>query len=473
MGVVSNFEYTPEQKEIITLSSLMIKSSLSKNNFFVIKITGSAGTGKTTVVSGILEEVFKSHKKNITIVAPTHKALSVIRDKIEGYFVRTTGYPTTLFYSTLASILKMERVYNYETQTTDFTMGPNTKKYAMKSEKLVIVDEASMVTREQYNTLLELSEENKITLVFLGDIKQLPPVKENSSPAVTPEISPNIFSFNLTKIIRQGADNPILDVAHNLDMVKDFKPHIKNEKGYLFSTDLNLVLQNLSKAGGSSELKYLSWTNSDVDRINEETRKLSFGENPQEIYEGETIISQSNSKFASNNEEILISKITSKIFISLICTESELKKLDKKYWDKIKVIGDSDLFQDNLGLVIKQESLYFVCEVFRVNGKHLIVKKWQEKNYKQTVQIFKKLVKEKHISWKELANFEESFLKFKYSYATSVHKSQGCTFKNVIINLKDIERNKKEYNEILYTAITRASDKVIFYYPVNKDQENE
>lgn len=50
---------------------------------------------------------------------------------------------------------------------------------------------------------------------------------------------------------------------------------------------------------------------------------------------------------------------------------------------------------------------------------------------------------------------------------------QGSTFKNVIINLRDIERNKKEYNEILYTAITRASDKVIFYYPVNKDQENE
>lgn len=473
MGEVSNFQYTAEQKKVINLSSLMIKNSLSKNIPFVIKIIGSAGTGKTTVVSGILEEVFKFQKRSITIVAPTHKALSVIKDKIEGYFTRTTGYPTTLSYNTLASVLKMERVYNYDTQTTDFAMGPSTEKYALKNDKLVIIDEASMVTKEQYEMLLYLSQKNKITLIFLGDIKQLPPVKESSSPAVVQEVSPNLFSFTLTEIIRQGADNPILDVAHNLDMVKSFTPHLKNNKGYLFSTNFSAVLSNLSKAGGSSDMKYLSWTNTDVDMVNEETRKFSFGDNPQEIYVGETIISQSNSKFAANNEEILVEKIQSKLSVNSICTTTDLHKLEKKYWDKIEVLEAFAFLQYNLGLVIKDAKLYFVCEVFEVNDQYLIIKKGQEKEYKQVIQILKKLVKEKIISWKELADFEETFLKYKYSYAMSVHKSQGSTFKNVIINLKDIERNKKEYNEILYTAITRASDKVIFYYPVNKNQENE
>ena len=423
MEVINNFQYTPEQKKVISLSSLMVNSSLSNNTPFVIKITGSAGTGKTTVVSGILEEVFKLHNKNITIVAPTHKALSVIKDKIEGYFVRTTGHPTTLSYNTLASILKMERVYNYETQETDFTMGPNTKKYAMKNDKLVIIDEASMITREQYEMLLYLSKKNKITLIFLGDIKQLPPVKESSSPAVTPEMDSNVFSFNLTEIIRQGADNPILDVAHNLDMVRSFKPHLKDGKGYFFSTDLNLVLSNLSKAGGSSELKYLSWTNNDVDNINAETRKLSFGDNPQEIYEGETIISQSNSRFASNNEEILVEKIKFLTSVSTVCTTTNLHKLEKKYWDKIKVLEDLDPIYNNFGLSIKGGNLHFVCRVFEVNHKYLIIKKGQEKEYKQVIQILKKLVKEKIISWKDLPNFEETFLKYKYSYAISVHKS--------------------------------------------------
>ena len=55
----------------------------------------------------------------------------------------------------------------------------------------------------------------------------------------------------------------------------------------------------------------------------------------------------------------------------------------------------------------------------------------------------------------------------------TVHKSQGSTFKNVIVNIKDLANNKKEFNQILYTAITRASDKVIFYYPVTQKQKEE
>ena len=41
---------------------------------------------------------------------------------------------------------------------------------------------------------------------------------------------------------------------------------------------------------------------------------------------------------------------------------------------------------------------------------------------------------------------------------------QGSTFKNVIIDLKDISKNTNEFHRMLYTAITRASNKVIFYY---------
>lgn len=48
---------------------------------------------------------------------------------------------------------------------------------------------------------------------------------------------------------------------------------------------------------------------------------------------------------------------------------------------------------------------------------------------------------------------------------------QGSTYQNVIVDLKDIHRNKKEYAQMLYTAITRASEKVIFYYNVDKKDD--
>ena len=165
-------------------------------------------------------------------------------------------------------------------------------------------------------------------MIFLGDIKQLPPVKESSSPAVVQDVSPNLFSFTLTEIIRQGADNPILDVAHNLDMVKSFKPHLKNNKGYLFSTNFDAVLRNLSKAGGSSDMKYLSWTNTDVDMVNEETRKLSFGDNPQEIY---FFLPQRSICYAYPIFDRFLCKIASSLFI---VTDNTIYYERKKYKNK-------------------------------------------------------------------------------------------------------------------------------------------
>ena len=44
---------------------------------------------------------------------------------------------------------------------------------------------------------------------------------------------------------------------------------------------------------------------------------------------------------------------------------------------------------------------------------------------------------------------------------------QGSTYTQTIINMKDLERNfnKKEKTRLWYTAITRASNKIIFYNP--------
>ena len=52
-----------------------------------------------------------------------------------------------------------------------------------------------------------------------------------------------------------------------------------------------------------------------------------------------------------------------------------------------------------------------------------------------------------------------------YGFSLTSHKSQGSTYKQAIINIKNIEMNpnKKEKKRLLYTAITRASDLVILY----------
>ena len=409
-----NIVYTEDQKIIIDSVVSIIEASLTRKTEFVVKITGSAGTGKTTVVQGILKSVLHLRQK-ISVVAPTHKALSVIQEK-------TIGNPVK--YKTLASLLKMGRVYNYETQETTFSMTAETWNSALVDEKIVVIDEASMVSEEQYNALLRLAKKHKNILIFLGDRKQLPPIGEESSQAVIPELNLTTVSLNLTEIIRQGPGNPILDVAHNLELVKSFKPHLKDNKGYLFSTSEEPVLTNLSNSGGSDNMKYLAWSNENVDKINTLVRQKSFGDNPEELYVGETIISQSTSLKAKNNEEIYIEDLKERLQCVQVAAKNIVERLPKKFWEKIPTLLSSDMNTHlEPGLFFHNNNLYVNLKVYHINKSMYTIKKENEKYYKSALQILKPLVKERHISWKVTADFENLFLKYKYAYAMTVHKS--------------------------------------------------
>lgn len=60
-------------------------------------------------------------------------------------------------------------------------------------------------------------------------------------------------------------------------------------------------------------------------------------------------------------------------------------------------------------------------------------------------------------------NYIDIFADISYGYCITVHKSQGSTYKNVFIDAKNIlEYNRKDFinYKCLYTAITRASNKV-------------
>ena len=69
------------------------------------------------------------------------------------------------------------------------------------------------------------------------------------------------------------------------------------------------------------------------------------------------------------------------------------------------------------------------------------------------------------LKWSTRNNFLGKFAKVKYNHAISIHKSQGSTFRKVIMNVSNINQNKnqKEKQRLFYTGITRASDLLILY----------
>lgn len=122
---------------------------------FIYSITGSAGTGKSTVIAEISRRTELPHE----ILSPTGRAADLLRKKI--------GKGMTI-----------HKFLEYWTPDFGQTYRP---KYSSSNQrkdcKLLIIDEASMIDREVWDNLLKsLPDDTKIILV--GDKNQLPPIEK-------------------------------------------------------------------------------------------------------------------------------------------------------------------------------------------------------------------------------------------------------------------------------------------------------
>ncbi|WP_375689233.1 ATP-dependent RecD-like DNA helicase [Pseudooceanicola sp. LIPI14-2-Ac024] len=227
----------------------------------VMAVTGKAGSGKTlllaevvraareagvSIVSGDYEPKKTDGKRTLAILAPTNKAASVLRLR---------GVPATTIhriiytpvydpeYEKIAEWLAgegdrpeiadlpeeaLDRAYAFYQlnssvpgalaaaglRGSDFITGWKRRDDPLD---LGLVDEASMLDEKQFNDLKDIFP----TLLLFGDPAQLAPVNQSGKMVFDDLPEPAVMS--LSRIHRQDADNPILDLAHALaDPQMDF-----------------------------------------------------------------------------------------------------------------------------------------------------------------------------------------------------------------------------------------------------------
>lgn len=220
----------------------------------VMAITGKAGSGKTLllaelykavqeagvdVVSGDYEPRKKRDKRTLAILAPTNKAASVLRlrgvpattihrilytpvydpeyERIAEWLAGTGEKPDTealtdaaldraaAFYANNKSIPGALAAAGL--RGSDFITG-----WKRREEPLDIgfVDESSMLDDKQFEDLKEIFP----TLLLFGDPAQLAPVNQSGAMVFDKLAAPRVLT--LSRVHRQEADNPILDLAHAL-----------------------------------------------------------------------------------------------------------------------------------------------------------------------------------------------------------------------------------------------------------------
>jgi len=162
-------------------------------------LSGYAGTGKTFLSMRLLALV-EAAGLCWTVVAPTHKAVGVLRSHLQLAGLQPTWFPSTI-HRLLRLKLRRERDLE-RCEATDQTA------VALEHLGLVLIDEASMVDSTLLEISLRCAHPFGTRLVFVGDPAQLPPVAEAESPVFAMERARRVA---LTEVVRH--QGPVLRLA--------------------------------------------------------------------------------------------------------------------------------------------------------------------------------------------------------------------------------------------------------------------
>jgi exodeoxyribonuclease-5 len=176
-------------------------------------LMGPAGSGKSTVMACLLQGL---DPRRVLLVAPSHKALRVLRQMLSREGV------TEPRLVTLASILRQRPRLSRVTGKVEFGSAARPDELldgvALKDQpppQLLVLDELSMVSRLQMTQLLALSRAlGGISVVGCGDPAQLPPPTKGSYSALAgQELERTGFKVLRLETVQRCGGGPVLDLS--------------------------------------------------------------------------------------------------------------------------------------------------------------------------------------------------------------------------------------------------------------------
>lgn len=434
-------------------------------------VRGSAGTGKTSMVDALIDAILSKMniRGHIVCSAPTHKALAILSGKIHNNKVT---------FSTIHSVLKYQKKTDRFTGEESFGPSFSAKYPPMQGFGLLLIDEASMIGIEMQNYIEMYA--GRCLVIFVGDDKQLNPVGEDDSPVFLGKptmydkledifdetVQPHFYEklgkwvtfkpypqVELTEIIRQGEGNPIITLSRDTSLIKQGEAQLNKEgQGFLYTENFHKVVEELAMVNGSDEWKYLAWTNAEIDTVNQKVRERIYGPEPAKIELGESIIFDAPCGNYTTNQELKIEKLDIDfVEFDQVVENSSRDLVKKKIILKCYILNGKKVDDWGDG-VLRWKGIFIIHESAENNLKHF-------------VYLLSNNCKKRLLDYVTKNDFVNSFARFKYNHAVSIHKSQGSTYKNTILNVKNVSMNSNEQEKerLFYTGITRASDLLILY----------
>lgn len=453
--IISHLSFAPNkgQNELLEELSRFVVAPITKKAFILL---GYAGTGKTSIVAALVE-AYKELQQKVVLLAPTGRAAKVL-----SHYAHSPAYTIHKY------------IYRQKKLGEDvFCLNDN-----LHRNTLFIIDEASMISGIRDNTtfgsgmLLDdlikyVYSGEGCSLLFLGDNAQLPPVGSSISPALDCDYivkyGLHLTHCRLTEVARQALDSEILGNASRIRPIalrEEMPPHsvwdiLHAERDCVFIPASEVVerLEQSYNEVGLEEVIFLTRTNIRTNRYNQGIRtRILWRE--EDIENGDRLMVSKNNYFWTEQYDdlpFLANGDTLEI--------SRLRNVREMYGFRFADVQLQSLDYDwEIDAVVWLDTLYSDSPEAN-NALHRQLFERIAEDYPELAHNKKKLVETIYQS------IYYNALQVRFAYAVTGHKSQGGQWKHVYIDAYKgggLHAEEDGFYRWLYTAITRASEKVYF-----------
>ncbi|WP_082617133.1 ATP-dependent RecD-like DNA helicase [Lentilactobacillus sunkii] len=361
-------------------------------------LTGGPGTGKTTIINGIVNTYARLHEYSLDINSYKDKPFPIVLAAPTGRAAKHMTESTGLPASTIHRLLGLNGRESNDTVGTKDIEGA-----------LLIIDEMSMVDTYLFRSLVRAIP-NHMQVVLVGDQDQLPSVGPGQ---VFHDllVSKQIPAMQLNTIYRQEKGSSIIQLAHDIHRGELSDDFTKNQSDRSFIPCNEYQISSV------------------IEQVTKRAKQKDFGLMDVQVlapmYRGRAGIDRLNDVV----QQVWQGDVTGKKSVTI-------REHTYRIGDKVLQLvnnPEQNVFNGDIGIIVAMEAV-----------------KGQKTPNKITIDFDETEVTYEKNEWTQ----------FTLAYCTSIHKAQGSEFKMVILPIvrqfsRMLQRN------LLYTAVTRASDFLI------------
>lgn len=445
----------------------------------VMVLRGSAGTGKTSLAAAVVKTM-NALKQKLTLMAPTGRAAKVFS-----------------LYSNHAAYTIHRRIYRQKTAGDLSSFNLNVNNY---KDMLFIVDEASMVSSFSLDdnfgsgSLLDdlikyVYSGNNCRLMLIGDTAQLPPIGEEEAPALIGDVLQGyglkVYEASLNEVLRQEQESGILWnatmvrslITHD-DLTQLPKMHIKGFADICVVPGDELIesLATSYSRVGIDDTIVVTRSNKRANIYNEGIRRTVL-DREDELCRGDQIMIVKNNYFVvkdnnpdGNNNNTEGNNNNAGNGNSQNSRQSALNYIangDRAVIQRVRNIREFYGFRfADISIVMPDYDdfeLTATALLDTLNSEAAsLTREQQEQLFNNVMDDYADIpLKADRIS-KLKSDAYYNALQIKFSYAVTCHKAQGGQWSHVYIDQGYMTDDMltPDYIHWLYTAITRATEKV-------------